>query len=164
MKRSLAFARGIRPFVLSPDEDRIYAQLSEFHGLVEIDPTSGRTVRKLDLPIDPGVTEEDYDFEAPHHGRALSPDGETLCAAGRASDYVALVSRERMAPTAVLDVGDAPSWAANDPGGRHCFVTSTRDDTVSVISYGERREVARVKVGRGPKYLVGARVPASALD
>jgi hypothetical protein len=34
---------------------------------------------------------------------------------------------------------------------------------VSVISYRGRRELARVKVGRGPKYIVGARVPAEAL-
>ena len=163
VRRHLRFDRGVRPFVLTGDERRMYAQLSEYHGLVEVDPRDGRVLRRLDLPVDPGVTEEDYDFEAPHHGLAMSPDGETLCAAGRASDYVALVARRSMTTAAIVDVPDAPSWSANDPAGRHCFVASTRADTVSVISYATRREVARVPVGRGPKYLVGARVPESAL-
>jgi YVTN family beta-propeller protein len=56
-------------------------------------------------------------------------------------------------------VPDAPSWAANSPDGRHCFVASTRANTVSAISYAEAREVARIPVGQGPKYLLGARVP-----
>lgn len=157
------FPSGIRPFVFTSDETRMYAQLSEFHGIVEYDPRDGRRLRSLELPIDEGVTEDDYDFEAPHHGLELSDDGETLCAAGRASDYVALVSRERMKPTAIIEVGDAPSWAASSPDGRHCFVASTRDNTVSVISYASAREVTRIPVGQGPKYLLGARVPEDAL-
>jgi YVTN family beta-propeller protein len=157
------FPAGIRPFVLADGERRMYAQLSELHGLVEVDLEDGRELRRLELPVDDGVTSDDYDFEAPHHGLELSGDGETLCVAGRASDYVALVSRERMEATAIVDVGDAPSWAANSPDGRHCFVASTRDGTVSVISYESAREVARIPAGQGPKYLTGARVPADAV-
>ena len=54
---------------------------------------------------------------------------------------------------AVIDVGDAPGWAATGPDGRHCFVPNTREDTLSVISYAERREVARLPVGDGPKQI-----------
>lgn len=153
------FDRGIRPFALNADETRLYAQLSEYHGVVEIDPRDGRVVRRAELPIDPGVTEDDYDFEAPHHGLALSQDERTLCLAGRASDYVALVSTDSLAPEAIIDVGDAPGWAENGPGGRHCFVPNNRDDTLSVISYAERREVARLAVGDGPKHIEPGRIP-----
>jgi YVTN family beta-propeller protein len=159
--RTLEFPAGIRPFVLDSEEGRMYTQLSFVHGIVEYDLREGRRLRSLDLPVKEGVTEDDYDFEAPHHGLELSGDGETLCAAGRASDYVALVSRERMQPTAIIEVGDAPGWAANSPDGRNCFVTATRDNTVSVISYARAREVARIQVGQGPKYVLGARVPKS---
>jgi YVTN family beta-propeller protein len=159
VQRTLRFPAGIRPFVLGPRERRMYAQLSELHGIVEYDLERGRMLRTLELPVDDGVTSDDYDFEAPHHGLELSPSGRTLCAAGRASDYVALVSRRRLRPIAVIEVGDAPGWAANGPDGSHCFVTNTRDDTVSVISYARRREVARVAAGDGPKYLLAARVP-----
>ncbi|MEX2195200.1 MAG: beta-propeller fold lactonase family protein [Thermoleophilaceae bacterium] len=157
------FDAGIRPFVLTGDETRMYAQLSLFHGIVEYDLEAGRPLRQVQLPIDPGVTEDDFDFEAPHHGLALSPDGGTLCAAGRASDYVALVSTATMQPDAIIDVGDAPGWAANGPGGSHCFVPNTREGTLSVISYAGRAEVARVPVGHGPKHLEAAQVPESVL-
>lgn len=157
--RTYEFPRGIRPYVVSDDGTRLYAQLSEFHGLVEYDLVEGRMLRVLDLPVDEGVTEDDYSFEAPHHGLAVSPDGSTLCAAGRASDYVALVATSSMEPIAVVDVGDAPSWAATSPDGRSCFVANTRDDTVSVVSYGRGVEVARIAVGDGPKHLEAASLP-----
>ena len=161
--RTHAFDRGIRPFVITHDESRLYAQLSEYHGVVEFDLRAGRIVRTRDLPVDDGVTEDDYDFEAPHHGLAMSHDERTLCAAGRASDYVALLDTGTLAPTAIVDVDDAPGWAATSPDGRRCFVANTRADTLSVISFAERREVARLKAGDGPKLIQAARLPAAAV-
>lgn len=161
--RTHRFERGIRPYVLSDDETRMFAQLSLLHGLVEIALPQGREVRRLDLPVDPGVTEDDFDFEAPHHGLALSGDGRTLCAAGRASDYVAFVDTGSLRPAAVVEVGDAPGWAATGPDGTRCFVPNTREDTLSVLSYAERREVDRLPVGDGPKQVEAARLPESVL-
>lgn len=43
------------------------------------------------------------------------------------------------------------------------FVTSTRADTVSVISYETLAKVEEIKVGDAPKYLVGADVPENVL-
>jgi YVTN family beta-propeller protein len=149
--------------VLSEDETRLYAQLSMFHGLVEFDLERGEITRELELPVDEGVTEEDFDFEAPHHGLDLSGDGRTLCAAGRASDYVALVDARRMRERAIIDVGDAPSWATAGPGGKRCFVANNRDDTLSVISYRHREEVARIPMGDGPKHIEAGRVPKRVL-
>ena len=40
VQRSLDFDRGIRPFVVAHDERRMFAQLSEFHGVAEIDLAS----------------------------------------------------------------------------------------------------------------------------
>ena len=157
--RSLVFDRGVRPYVITHDEERMYAQLSEFHGVIEYDLRAGRELRRRELPVDAGVTEEDYDFEAPHHGLALTPDERTLCAAGRASDYVALISTATLAPTAIVEVDDAPGWAAITPDGRHCVAANTRADTLSVISIAERREVARVKGGDGPKQIEPAKLP-----
>ena len=157
------FPAGIRPFAVTADETRMYAQLSELHGLVEYDLVRGQELRRLDLPIDPGVTEDDYSFEAPHHGLAMTADESTLCAAGRASDYVALVATAPLRATAVVEVGDKPSWAVSGPGDRHCFVANTGDGTLSVVSYAQRREVARVPVGLGPKHLEVGEVPVDVL-
>lgn len=157
------FEAGVRPFALSTDEQRLYAQLSEYHGVVEYDLGAREITRSLDLPIDEGVTEDDYDFEAPHHGLTLSADGATLCLAGRASDYVALVDTAVLRATAIIDVGDAPSWSETSPDGRSCVVANNRDGTVSVISYAEAREVARLETGAGPKHLQPARIPTDVL-
>ena len=161
--RVYPFDAGIRPFVLADHDRRMYAQLSNFHGLIAYDLGAGRELRRLELPVDPGVTEDDYDFDAPHHGLAMAPDEKTLCAAGRASDYVALVAAPRLRVRKLIDVGDAPGWAATGPDGRRCYVPNTREDTLSVISFRARREVARIRVGDGPKQIEAARLPRKVL-
>ena len=160
---SHVFERGIRPFVITRDERRMFAQLSEYHGVVEFDLRAGRVVRSRGLPIDPGVTDADYDFEAPHHGLAMTADDRTLCVAGRASDYAALLSTRRLRPLAFIEVDDAPGWAAIGPGGRKCYVANTRADTLSVISIRKRREVKRLRLGDGPKQIEAARLPLRVL-
>lgn len=157
------FAKGVRPFTLDPTETRLYAQLSEFHGVVEVDLATGEEIRRLELPVDDGVTSDDYSFEAPHHGLALSEGGRTLCLAGRASDYVALVDVDTFEPTAIVDVDDAPSWTLTTPDGRHCVAASTRGGTVSFLRYSTGTEVARVATGAGPKHVEAGRVPADVL-
>lgn len=160
---SHVFDRGIRPYTLTHDGRRMYAQLSEFHGVIEYGLPERRILRSRELPVDAGVTEDDYDFEAPHHGLALTPDERTLCLAGRASDYVALVSTKTFEPTAIIDVDDAPGWTAIGTDGRHCFVANTRADTLSVISIAGRREVKRVRMGDGPKQIEVAHLPDAVL-
>ena len=161
--QSFPFERGIRPYVITHEERRMYAQLSEFHGVIAFDLDDGEIVRRRKLPVDEGVTEDDYDFEAPHHGLALSPDERTLCAAGRASDYVALLSTRRLRPTAIIEVDDAPSWAAINARGTRCFVANTRADNLSVISLAKRKEIERLDVGDGPKQIEVARLARRAL-
>ena len=101
----------------------MYAQLSEFHGVVAFDLEDGRIVRRRELPIDDGVTEDDYDFEAPHHGLAITPDERTLCAAGRASDYVALLRTRRLRPIADHR-GGRRSRLGRDQPARHAAASS----------------------------------------
>ena len=161
--RTISFDRGIRPFVLTSDGTRMYAQLSEFHGVLEFDLAEGRALRTLQLPVAEGVTSDDYDFEAPHHGLAISGDGRFLCVAGRASDYVALVSVETMTAVSIIPVDDAPGWAETGPDGSTCYVASTRANTVSVLSYDTLSVVAEIASGAGPKYLASAHVPESVL-
>ena len=161
--RTITFDRGIRPFLFSSDETRMYAQLSEFHGLVEFDLAGGAALRTLELPIADGVTSDDYDFEAPHHGLAMSADERYLCVAGRASDYVAVVAIETMTVAAIIPVDDAPGWAETGPDGSSCYVASTRANTVSVISFEDFSLIAEIPTGAGPKYLASAYVPASVL-
>lgn len=154
---------AFRPSAFSPDERTLYAQRSNEHAVVAFDLRTKRIVRRLDLPIKPGVTPADWDFQAPHHGLSLTPDGRTLCVAGRASDYAALVAAPSLSLIATIPVGDAPGWAEVAEAGRVCLVANTRSNDLSLISVPGRTEIVRLPVGKGPKHITVARVPASVL-
>ncbi len=158
------FERGIRPFQVTADESLIHAQLSNTHSLITYDVARREVIRRLDLPVKEGVVEDDWDFEAPHHGLVMTEDESTLCIAGRASDYVALVATEDLSLIKTIPSGDAPSWSASSAGDRYCVVANTRSDDVSVVSYATRDEVVRLPAGRGPKHVITiGRVPDDVL-
>ena len=153
--------KGIRPWRFIPGEKGIYAQLSNEHAVFAFDFASRKVTGRLDLPVKPGVTPADTDFEAPHHGLALTDDGRTLCLAGRASDYAALVRVPELTLMATIPVGDAPGWSETADGGRLCLTANSRSDDLSIISIPERKELRRLPIGDGPKHLTVARLPAS---
>jgi YVTN family beta-propeller protein len=161
--RTFRFDRGIRPTAFTADGTTMYAQRSLESSFMKVRLRDGKIEQIVQLPVKPGVTKNDYDFEAPHHGLALSHDEKTLCVAGRISDYAALIDTATLEPRAIVPVGDAPGWAATSPDGRTCLLPNTRADSVSVVSYTEAKEIARVPVGRGPKQIEVGRLPESVL-
>jgi DNA-binding beta-propeller fold protein YncE len=158
------FEAGVRPFAVSRKGHRLYAQLSNAHAVVSYDLKKSRSLGRLELPVAPGVTSADWDFEAPHHGLALTRDDSMLCLAGRASDYAALVATDGLKLLHTVPVGDAPSWAALDRSGKHCLLPNNRSDNLSIVSMTEARELARIRVGRAPKHVSVGRVPVELLD
>ena len=154
---------AIRPWQFTPDEKGLYAQLSNEHAVVAYDLSARKVIKRLELPVKPGVTKADWDFEAPHHGLALTDDGKTLCLAGRASDYAALVSAPDLTLIATIPVGDAPGWAETADHGKVCLIANSRSDDLSIISIAERKEIVRLPMGDGPKHITVARIPASVI-
>lgn len=132
--------------------------------MVEYDVAARAIVGTLHLPVAAGVGVSDWDFEAPHHGLALTRDGTTLCIAGRASDYAAIVSTAPLALVGTVAVADAPSWAVIDRTDRLCLVASTRADEVDIVSLANRALVGRFATGRGPKHITLAMVPPNVID
>jgi DNA-binding beta-propeller fold protein YncE len=159
----IVLQNAIRPWEFSPDEKGMYVQLANEHSVSLFDVATRRFTGRLELPVKPGITRADYDFEAPHHGLAITDDGRTLCAASRASDYAALVSAPDLKLIATVPVGDGPGWAETAANGTICFVTNTRSDDLSIISIPERKELLRLPVGDGPKHVTIARIPASVI-
>ncbi|HYN07328.1 MAG TPA: hypothetical protein VES67_08065 [Vicinamibacterales bacterium] len=151
--------KGIRPWRFTSDEKGIYTQLSNEHAVFAFDLTAQKVTRRLDLPVKPGVAPADFDFEAPHHGLALTDDRRTLCLAGRASDYAALVQAPELTLIATIPVGDAPGWAETADAGRLCLIANSRSDDLSIISIPERTEIRRLPIGDGPKHVTVARIP-----
>ena len=154
---------AIRPWQFAPDEKGLYAQLANQHAVVYYDLVTRKFTRRLELPVKPGITVADYDFDAPHHGLALTDDGRTLCLAGRASDYAALVSAPDLTLLATIPVGDAPGWAEIADNGKVCLIANTRSDDLSIISIPERKEILRLPIGDGPKHITVARIPKSVI-
>lgn len=157
----LSFPEGVRPFEISADEKKAWVQLTRLHGFVEVDLEAGRVTKTIHLPVPPGVTaQQDFPHTA-HHGLALRPDGSRLCAAGTVADYVAVLSVPELDLLSTVQVGTEPSWAVASRDGHYCFVSSRKSDTVSVISFEDGSELARIDVGAYPQRMWVAVAPAS---
>ena len=159
---------GIRPFALTPDGKTMYLQLSYYNGIVAYDPVQCRTLGQLDLPLQGrGITTAPHDYpnEAAQHGVAMSPDAGTLCLAGTIDDNVAMVSIPSLTLSRLIPVGQEPAYAVTSPDGRYCFVSSrgATANTVSVISYSDQVEVARIPTGTHPQVELAVPVPSDVL-
>jgi hypothetical protein len=149
---------AVRPMALSPDERFLYFQVSFFHGFVEYDlyppegPPDGRVLRLANLPTteETPPNREDYVLDSAHHGLSMNPEGTKLCAAGTMDGYAAIVNRSTFAYR-LAAFGHRAYWTTNSGDGAYCFVSFSEDDAVSVISYAEEREVARIQVGDHPQ-------------
>ena len=143
---------AIRPMAVAPEEDRLFLQLSFFHGYVEYDLTTHEIVDVVNLPnLVPDVPREQYLLDSAHHGLAISPDGSRLCAAGTMSDYAAVVPVDAPDEHVLVQPISKPYWSTNSGDGEHCWVSASGADEVVVVSYATGREVARVPVGDHPQ-------------
>jgi YVTN family beta-propeller protein len=166
VQKSIDFGRGIRPFVVMPDNNTMYVQLSFLHGFIEYDLAEERTTREIHLPLSEEakrMKREDYPLDSAHHGLAAGQDHTKLCDAGTVSDYAAIVSLPSLTVDKIVPVGAKPYWAAASPDGRHCFLSNSDSDDVSVVSFEKPREVARIPVGDHPQRVRAYTVPGDAL-
>jgi hypothetical protein len=144
---------AVRPMALSPNENKVYFQVSFFHGFVEYNFKQDRVTRVANMPIAPEVQDmprEEYLLDSAHHGIAMSGDGKRLCVAGTMSDYAAIVSRKTFRYK-LLRLGEKPYWSTTSANGRRCFVSWSGTDSISVISYRKRKEIAHIEVGDHPQ-------------
>jgi YVTN family beta-propeller protein len=151
---------AVRPMAITPDEKRVFLQVSFFHGFVEYDLESDRVVRVVNLPISEEAQRlgrEEYLLDSAHHGIAINPQGSKLCVAGTMSDYGAIVSTSTFAHR-IAAQGKKPYWSTNSGDGRYCFVSFSGDDRVSVVSYAQEREIASIPVGDHPQRMRIGRV------
>jgi len=88
---------AVRPMALSPNERKLYFQVSFLHGFVEYDLRRDEVTRVAKLPLSEEAERtprEAYLLDSAHHGLTMNPSGSRLCVAGTMSDYAAIVSRE----------------------------------------------------------------------
>jgi DNA-binding beta-propeller fold protein YncE len=170
VERVFQFDAGVRPFTFSPDGRSAYVQFSYFNGFKVVSMSTGAIVRTVNLPVrGPAVGESpsQYPNQAAHHGITLSGDGASICDAATVSNYIALVARRTLRTQAIIPTGDQPAEAETSSDGRLCFVSNrgpgAGGDTVSVISFARRRQIARVRAGNGPMEMSVGKIPLTVL-
>lgn len=155
-------SHAVRPLTMSPDERRVWFQVSFFHGFLEMDLRTGRIVRVKRLPnLVPDLPREAYLLDSAHHGIAVNPAGTKLCVAGTMSDYATVVRRGDLRRGPLLKGGTKPYWVTPSADGRFCYISWSGTDAVSQISYRTGRIATTVRVGDHPQRIRTGFVAAS---
>ncbi|WP_370416204.1 YncE family protein [Streptomyces fradiae] len=161
-----AFGRGdlsdaVRPLVFTPDEKKIYFQVSFFNGFLEYDVATDRITRLKNLPGNPDLNPDRTSWvnDSRHHGLSMSPDGTKLCVAGTMDDYTTVVDRATLQEGPLVETAK-PYWATVSGDGRSCVVSESGADRVSAIDFKTGQRVASVQVGDHPQRVRLAHVPA----
>jgi DNA-binding beta-propeller fold protein YncE len=155
-------SNAVRPAVFSPDESKLYFQVSFFNGFLEYDVATDKITRVKTLPKNPATSDDRTTFvnDSRHHGLSMSPDGAKLCVAGTMDDYATVVDRAAL-QEGPLVTASKPYWATVSGDGRDCVISESGADQVTAIDFGTGRKVASVPVGDHPQRVRLAHVPAN---
>ncbi|GAA3941007.1 YncE family protein [Streptomyces gulbargensis] len=152
---------AVRPVAFTPDEQKLYFQVSFLGGFLEYDLATDRITRLKNLPGGPATDPDRTTWvnDSRHHGLSTSPDGSKLCVAGTMDDYATVVDRATLQEGPLVPAAK-PYWATVSGDGRSCVISESGSDRVSAIDFATGRRVATVEVGDHPQRVRLARVPA----
>jgi len=156
---------AVRPMTLSPNEHKVYFQLSFFHGFVEMNLRTGKLLRFKKLPnLIPDTPREQYLLDSAHHGIAMNPKGTKICVAGTMSDYATVVNAKTYKRGKLLKKQDGkPYWVTPSANGRHCYISWSGTDEIAKISYRTGKVVDERPVGDHPQRIRNGFVERSLL-
>ncbi|RNL71855.1 YncE family protein [Streptomyces sp. I6] len=143
---------AVRPVAFTPDESKLYFQVSFFNGFLEYDVAADRITREKTLPKNPATSENRTTWvnDSRHHGISMSPAGDKICVAGTMDDYATVVDRATLREGPLVPASK-PYWATVSGDGRSCVVSESGSDSVSAIDFATGRKVANVPVGDHPQ-------------
>jgi DNA-binding beta-propeller fold protein YncE len=155
------YSDAVRPAAFSPDETKLYFQVSFFNGFFEYDIATDRITRTRTLPKNPATSDDRTTFvnDSRHHGISMKPDGSKLCVAGTMDDYATVVDRATL-QEGPLVTASKPYWATVSGDGKSCVVSESGADQVTAIDFATGRKTVSVAVGDHPQRVRLARVPA----
>jgi DNA-binding beta-propeller fold protein YncE len=161
-----AFGRGdlsdaVRPAVFTPDESKLYFQVSFYNGFLEYDVATDRITRDKALPKNPATSEDRTTWinDSRHHGLSINPAGTKLCVAGTMDDYATVVDRASLREGPLV-TASKPYWATVSGDGSACVVSESGSDRVTSIDFATGRKVASVPVGDHPQRVRLGHIPA----
>ncbi|MDX3131496.1 YncE family protein [Streptomyces europaeiscabiei] len=155
------YSDAVRPAAFSPDETKLYFQVSFFNGFFEYDISTDKITRTKTLPKSAGVSDDRTTFvnDSRHHGLTMKPDGTKLCIAGTMDDYATVVDRATLQEGPLVPVSK-PYWSTVSGDGKSCVVSESGADQVTAIDFATGKKTVSVAVGDHPQRVRLARVPA----
>ncbi|MBV1936152.1 YncE family protein [Streptomyces sp. BV286] len=156
------YSDAVRPAAFSPDESKLYFQVSFFNGFFEYDIATDRITRTKTLPMNPATSTDRTTWvnDSRHHGISMKPDGTKLCVAGTMDDYATVVDRATL-QEGPLVTASKPYWATVSGDGKSCVVSESGADQVTAIDFATGRKTVSVAVGDHPQRVRLAHVPAN---
>jgi DNA-binding beta-propeller fold protein YncE len=150
---------AVRPAAFSPDESRLYFQVSFFGGFLEYEVASDRITRVKTLPRVFDGRRDQMVNDSRHHGLTVQPTGEHLCVAGTMDDYAVVVDRATLEEGPLIDVAK-PYWSTVTGDGEACVVSESGADQVTSIDFATGQKITSVPVGDHPQRVRLGTVPA----
>ncbi|MEU0850421.1 YncE family protein [Streptomyces flaveolus] len=146
------YSDAVRPAVFSPDESKLYFQVSFFNGFFEYDLATDRITRTKTLPKNPATSEDRTTWvnDSRHHGLSMSPDGARICVAGTMDDYATVVDRTTLKEGPLVTAAK-PYWATVNGDGTHCVISESGADQVTAIDFATGEKSVSVPVGDHPQ-------------
>lgn len=152
---------AVRPMSFTPDESKLYFQVSFFNGFAEYDVAADRITRIKTLPVNPATSPDRTTWvnDSRHHGMSMSPDGSKLCIAGTMDDYATVVDRATLEQGPLVPAAK-PYWATVDGDGSGCVISESGADQVTAIDFATGTKRVSVPVGDHPQRIRLGHVPA----
>jgi len=152
---SLEFDLGVRPMAFEQNADgstqRMFVQLTDFHGFAVVDFQTRQEVTRIKLPPLPPGKVEIHEGGNISHGMAVTADGKTLVVNSRQNSALYAYSLPDLKLLGGAEVGVAPDWVTLTPDSQTAYVANAGSNSVSVIDLKSMREVTRIPVGQVPK-------------
>ncbi|MFC4496491.1 YncE family protein [Streptomyces ovatisporus] len=151
---------AVRPVAFTPDESKLYFQVSFHNGFLEYDVADDKITRDKTLPKNPDTSEDRTTWvnDSRHHGMSMSPEGDRLCVAGTMDDYATVVDRETLEEGPLVPASK-PYWATVSGDGKSCVISESGSDQVTAIDFATGEKTVSVPVGDHPQRVRLAHVP-----
>ncbi|WP_255410250.1 YncE family protein [Amycolatopsis sp. CA-128772] len=151
---------AVRPVAFTPDESKLYFQVSFFNGFAEYDVATDKITRVKELPKNPATSDDRKTFvnDSRHHGMSMNPAGTKLCIAGTMDDYATVVDRASL-QQGTLVPAVKPYWATVSGDGTACVISEAGADQVTAIDFATGRKLVSVPVGDHPQRVRIGHVP-----